>query len=120
MELPITTTRFGDVLGNSDFLNRSIDKFDRRKKPTNQSPGSQRKDERFFDPIEKVFYEFEKLKGIKIEKIDSRGLKGKRLRGELLVWLREKAGLTYREIHRLDIFCDLSFDTLRDIYRRMK
>jgi REP element-mobilizing transposase RayT len=120
MELPIRTTRYGDVLGNSDFFNESISKFDRRKKPTDQSPGNQRIDERYFDPIEKVFYEFEELKGIKIEKIDVRGLEGKRLRGELLVWLRERAGLTYREINRLDIFCDVSFDTLRDIYRRMK
>lgn len=120
IEFPVMATRYGEVLGSSDFLDEAVTKFDRRKKPTGQSTGSQRKDERYFEPINKVFSEFEKFKGIKIEKIDVRSLAGKRQRGELLVWLKERAGLTYKEISQIDIFCDVHFDTLRDIYRRMK
>ena len=45
---------------------------------------------------------------------------GKRLRGELLVYLKEKAGLKYKEIGEIEIFGDLSFVSLRSIYRNMK
>jgi hypothetical protein len=43
-----------------------------------------------------------------------------RLREELLVYLKENAGLKYKEIGEFDIFGDLSFVSLRSIYRNMK
>ena len=119
-EIPVRTTKFGEVLGSEDFFKSALDKYDRREKPTDQSPGSQRLDDRYFEPVEKVVREFEKSKKIIIDDIDVTTHKGKRQRGELLVWLKERAGLTYKEISQFDIFCDVQFDTLRDIYRRMK
>jgi REP element-mobilizing transposase RayT len=118
--LPVRITRFGEVLGSEDFLKSAIPKYNRRKRPTDQSTGRGRKDERYFEPVEKVIREFEMLKKIIIEDIDATTHKGKRHRGELLVWLKDRSGLTYKEISQHGVFFDVHFDTLRDIYRRMK
>jgi len=81
----------------------------------------QRMDDRYFEPVEKVIQEFENIKGIKMEAIDVSSLEGKRQRGELLVFLKDRAGLTYKEISRdFDIFVDLRFSSLRELYRSMK
>jgi len=52
--------------------------------------------------------------------IDTRSRKGERLRGELLVNLKEGAGLSYKEIVGIEIFENLKFSTLRSMYRNMK
>ena len=59
-----------------------------RTKPSDQSIGTQRTDDRYFDPVEKVIWEFEKIKGFKIDEINILTLSGKRQRGELLEELR--------------------------------
>ena len=120
-ELPVKITRFGEVLGSENFIKSALKKFDRRTKPSDQSIGTQRTDDRYFDPVEKVIWEFEKIKGLKIDEINTHTLAGKRQRGELLVLIKDKAGLTYKEISRdVDIFGDLKFSSLREIYRNMK
>ncbi len=53
-----------------------------------------------------MLWEFEKMKNIKIDDINNTTQKGKRLRGELLVYLKEKAGLKYKEIGEIEIFGD--------------
>ncbi len=70
--------------------------------------------------MEKVIWEFERLRGIKIADIDTTGFKGKRLRGEQLVHLKDRAALTYPEIVKFDIFDDLSFGFSGSIYRNAK
>ena len=68
-----------------------------------------------------MIWEFEKIKGFKIDEINISTLVGKRQRGEVLVLLKDKAGLTYKEISRdFDIFGDLKFSSLREIYRNKK
>ena len=110
----------GEFLGSDDFIKAAFEKFDRRKKPSQQSHGVQRLDEHYFEPVEKVVWEFEKMKNIKIDDINTTTHDGKRLRGEFLVYLKEKAGLKYKEIGEIEIFGDLSFVSLRSIYRNMK
>jgi hypothetical protein len=119
-QLPVKITRYGEFLGSEDFFKSALKKFDRRTRPTDQSIGTQRKDDFYFDPVEKVIWEFEKIKGLKMEEIDITTLEGKRQRGELLVLLKDKGGLTYKEIREIDIFGDLRFNSLRGIYRNMK
>jgi REP element-mobilizing transposase RayT len=118
--LEIKTTEYGEFMGSNDFIQSALKKFDRRKRPSQQSKGVQRLDERHFDPAEKIIMEFERMKGINIDDIDTTRHEGKRLRGELLVYLKENAGLKYKEIGEFDIFGDLSFVSLRSIYRNMK
>jgi hypothetical protein len=38
------------------------------------------------------------------------------LRGELLVALRDKAGLTLKEISEIDLFADIQYKSLSQIY----
>ena len=44
---------------------------------------------------------------------------GKKRRAELLVHIKERAGMTYREIAKLDLFADLELSSLGCIYRRV-
>ncbi|MCP5106792.1 MAG: hypothetical protein GY950_25640 [bacterium] len=116
----VIVTKYGEVLGGDDFMESALKKYNRRNSPSHQSKGIQRKDELCFDPVEKIVWEFERMNGIKIAEIDPRTLKGKRQRGALLVHLKERAGLKYKEIGKFDVFGDLSFASLRSLYRSMR
>jgi hypothetical protein len=119
-ELCIIKSEYGEILGSSEFIDTAFDKFDRRQRPTEQSIGSQRQDELYYEPMEKVIQEFQIRNDIDIYAIDTRSRKGQRLRGELLVNLKEGAGLSYKEIAGIEIFKNLKFSTLRSMYRNMK
>lgn len=117
-ELPVRNTRRGHILGGREFEEKSVERFDRRE--NRQSGGMLREDDRYFEPIDKVIWEFERSKGIKIEDIKIDTHQGKRRRGDLLMLLKERAGLRYSQISEFDIFSDLRFDSLRGIYRNMR
>jgi REP element-mobilizing transposase RayT len=119
-ELCIIKSEYGEVLGSSDFINNALDKYDRRQRPTEQSIGSQRRDELYYAPVEQIIQEFQSRNGIDLYAIDTRSREGQRLRGELLVKLKEGAGLTYKEIAGIEIFKNLKFSTLRSMYRNKK
>jgi REP element-mobilizing transposase RayT len=119
-ELPVRMTKHGAVLGSDTFLKSALKKHNRRQRPTEQSKGVRRKDDLYFEPVERVFCEFESMRGIKVDRINTGTWEGKRLRGELLILLKDEAGLKYREISEIDIFSDLSFSSLRRLYRISK
>ena len=60
------------------------------------------------------------MNGIEIDKIDLATHIGKRLRGELLVHLKERSGLRYREIIKLPLFEDVQLNSLGRIYKNAK
>ena len=107
-------------MGSDGFLKLALKKFDRRKRPTLQSKGTERENEQYFDPVDMILCEFERTKRISIDDVDTRTIEGKRLRGELLVQLKERAGLKYKEIGELDIFGDLSIISLRTMYKNYR
>ncbi len=119
-ELPVKMTKHGEVLGSESFMKLALKKHNRRQIPIDQSSGVQRKDDRFFDPVDKVLWEFKKIHGINFDKIETGTWSGKRLRGELLVLLKDKAGLKYKDINEISVFSNLSFASLRSLYRRTK
>jgi hypothetical protein len=41
---------------------------------------------------------------------------GKRLRGKFLLYLKDRGGLTYKEIKKFDIFSDFKFNSLGKMY----
>ncbi len=119
-ELCTIKSEYGEILGNSDFINTAFEKFDRRQRPTEQSSGSQRQDEQYYEPLEQVIHEFQKSYDIDIYEIDTRNREGQRMRCNLLVSLKERAGLNYKEIAEIEIFRNLKFSSLRSMYRNMK
>jgi len=115
-DLSIRKTRIGDVLGEEEFIKESIKRFDRRRRQTKSR--NMRLDDYIFRSSEEIIKEFEEEKGIKLNKISLNTHKGKQLRGELLVLLKDKGGLTYREIVRIAVFQSLKYSSLGKLYKR--
>jgi len=117
-QLPMVRTEMGMIIGGEDFAPLAMRKADRRS--GRQSMERNRKRDMHFDPVEKVFREFENKHGIRLDRLDYGTLHGKRLRSELLVNLKERSGLTYSRIARLDYFADLSINSLGSLYHRFR
>jgi REP element-mobilizing transposase RayT len=113
--LPLLRTPLGPILGEEDFLKRVIEKFERQHQA--DAVKKRRHDDYDFDPVEKVIWEFERKHKVKVDNLATGHYVGKRLRAELLVRLRDLAGLTYRGISEFDIFADLQYGPLRQLYQ---
>jgi len=114
-ELPIIKTDMGRVIGGEEFYFKSLKKFNRRKE--GESLGCMRADDKYFEPIEKIYYEFKRKYGVDPDKLKTNTFEGKRLRAKFLVNLKDRGGLTYREIQKLELFSDVKFHSLGGIYR---
>jgi len=108
------------MYGGKGYVFQSRFKSNIRQRPIDQSIGVQRKDDRYFEPLEKVLWEFKNIHGVNVEEIETWTWVGKRQRGELLVLLRDKAGLKYKDISNISVFSNLSFTSLGSLYRRTK
>ena len=117
-QLPYIRTRMGTIIGGEEFAFKAIEKFDCRS--GKESIESKRFDDKYFEPVQKVFYEFKNMHGIETDEIDITTYIGKRLRGELLVYLKERAGLRYREIIKIPLFGDVQMNSLGRIYKNAK
>jgi len=96
----------------------ALDKYERRARP--DAIKKKRRDDFGYDPEDKVIQEFEQDKGVKIEDIAVGNWQGKRLPAELLVRLRDVAGLKFREIIELPVFSDLQYLSLSRLYHNFK
>lgn len=96
----------------------AVSRFDRRKRY--YGDGMKRIDDRFFEPVDKVIWEFEREIGVKIENLDISTYKGKRQRGDLLVRLKDFAGLRYSEINKISPFDNLRLVSFPKLYRDAK
>ncbi|MCP4221612.1 MAG: hypothetical protein GY765_43710 [bacterium] len=81
-ELYVNVTKHGEVLGSEDYFKQAREKHNRRQGPSIQDIGVKRNDEGFFEPVEKVFWEFKEIHGVAPDSIDTATWEGKRLRGE--------------------------------------
>lgn len=113
-DLPVLRTRLGPVLGDESFVEKALARFERRSR--SDAVKKRRHDDYDYDPEEKVIQEFEKFRGVRIEEINVGTLQGKRLRTELLVRLRDQAGLKFREIAELPVFADLQYLSMSRLY----
>lgn len=113
-KLEVRKTPLGHVLGDEDFLKTAVEHFDRRSTP---DPVQHRRRDDFYSlPMEQVIQEFEQSKGVQLNDIDTRTYKGKQLRAELLVLLRDHAALSFKKISELDLFADLQYKSLPRIF----
>ncbi len=116
--LPIKHTRLGDIMGEDKFIKKSMRRFNRRK-----SEGRSRKmrqNDYLFKSCGEVVSEFENERGMKIAEINLDSQQGKTLRGELLVLLKDEAGLTYSEVTTYPLFHSLKHSSLGQLYKRAK
>ncbi|MCK5057879.1 MAG: transposase [Candidatus Aminicenantes bacterium] len=114
-ELPVRQSRYGGLLGGKNFLETAISRFDRRER--NFGDGMKRIDDNRFEPIEKIIMEFEKKIGVTIDELKVNTVNGKRIRGELLVRLKDLGGLKYSEISLMEAFADLKLSSLPKLYK---
>ena len=120
LELEIVRTRYGDVLGSSHFAFAAMEKHDRREGKAVEAKDNRRYRDPLDIVVERVIQEFEVKIGKKIEEVDTRNLEGKRQRAQLLVNLREMAGLALSEIGHMKIFRALKYSSLSNIYKNAK
>jgi hypothetical protein len=111
-------SRFGEILGGDGFSERTENRLDHRCHP--DAVQHRRRDDRYFEPLAKVWQEFEDMKGIKLEALDVTTWRSKRVRGELLVTIRERCGLKYSEINELPLFSDIQPGSIRGLYWHTK
>lgn len=117
-ELEIRTTKFGDVLGSEGFLEKAESIYNRRKHYSIEEYKRIEDKEKSFEPVEKIYQEFRIEKNICFEEQDFSTHEGSKLRGELLVRLKDLSGMTYREIKELPEFCGINFSALGSLYKR--
>ncbi len=117
-ELPTVRTPMGRLIGGEEFIPVALERSERR----SERPSLQRKrtEDYEFEPVAKVIQEFERKHSTKLSDLDTGRYTGKRLRAQLLVHLKDRAGLRYRELAELDLFSDLSINSLGEIYRRAR
>jgi putative transposase len=117
-ELPVERTRMGYVLGDESFIQAAIRRFDRRR--TELKSKRMRMEEHDFPPVEKVIRDFERRRKVRIEEIDPGTRVARRLREELIIMLKDTAGLTYSRIAECKPFQSLKYSTLGKLYARAK
>jgi hypothetical protein len=98
-------SKYGEIMGSKEFLEKAEKRFDRREQPN--AVKKKRIDDKWFKPVEKVIYEFEKKHGVDIDNLKIDNYQTKRLRGELSVYLKDYEGLKYREVIEFGTFDDL-------------
>ncbi|HNX96659.1 MAG TPA: hypothetical protein PKK12_03170, partial [Candidatus Aminicenantes bacterium] len=113
--LPLLRTEMGPVIGTIAGMPLLIEKSERRSGKESQE--RRRKDDFGFAPLDRIYQEFTKTHGIDLAKVDFYSRQGKALRRKLLVTLRDRGGMTYREIATLPEFLALSVNSLSRLYR---
>ncbi len=119
-ELMPRQTQYGEILGDKEFEKTAVEKFDRREKRLSVGYKRASDQDPIFNPVAKVIWEFERKIGQPIIDIEVSTHEGKRLRGELLVRLKDIAGLKYREIIEIPPFDNLKFPSMGKLYRDAK
>jgi len=117
-ELEERHTRIGMVLGDEGFIEKAFELYERRGK--RKGTRRQRISDYIFEPVEKVIKEFEKETDCRLKDINTTTWPGKRLRGMLLVRLKEEVGLKYGEILKMPLFKELKYNSMGELYRRAK
>ena len=117
-ELATTKTRYGDVFGEEDFKDISLNIYDRRKiikkSPNRRLNDNLSKDVRF------LLEEFEKEERIKIDEIDVKNKYERKLREKLIIKLRDQGGISYNVINILELFKNLKYSYLGKLYKNAK
>lgn len=120
-ELPVEKNRFGEFLGDHNFAGQCQLKFSRRKE---KEPDKRKEKKRIFDQYfespDAVIQELEEEKDFRFGRTSLDRREFKRLRGELLVRLKDRCGLMYSQIKYFPMFEDLKYSSMGQLYKRTK
>lgn len=108
-----TGQRRGDILA---YLCKQFRRLRGRIPPLKQLGGKIQTPEKSRDVIKAFEEEF----STRVSRLEDTGWETARLRGELLVRLRDVCGLTYQQIHKLRPFKQLELNSLGNLYRRAR
>jgi len=120
IELPIIKTRMGEIMGDKTFIETAFQRSDRRQKKNANVPQKLRIKDYSFEPPNKVIEAFEEKIGKKIMDLDVGSRKEKDLRLELLVLLKDRAGLNYTKIIKHPLFRNIKYSSMSQMYKRKK
>jgi len=120
IELPIIKTRMGEIMGDKTFIETAFQKSNRRLKKNVNLPQKLRIKDYSFEPPNKVIDEYEEKIGMKIIDLDINSRKGKDLRLELLVLLKDRSGLNYTKIIKYPLFRNIKYSSMSQLYKRKK
>ncbi len=118
VNLKIQKTKIGEYLGEEE-IDKIIEKHNRRKVIENR-PVRRRQDEWKFVSVEEAIKEYEMQKKKKVDPDLSNRKENQKIRQEILIILREKCGLKFSEINRLELFQNLKLSSLSKMYWRAK
>ena len=114
-KLQVYKTRAGFYIGNLVELEKVTDLFDKRGLKKNQGTGKRLKE----GSIKNAVKRFESRKEVNLSELEFNTLREKKIRGELLVYLRDR-GFSYRKILQLPYFKGLKLSSLSALYRHWK
>jgi len=117
-ELPIIHTELGPVLADETGVGVLQERFERRS--GQESLERKRKDDFGFDPIAKIYQEFCAMHEVDLDQIDFDTRHGQKMRRALLLQLKDRGGLKYREIAKLPEFAGVEMNSLGALYRYEK
>lgn len=116
-DLPVEKTAAGQILGAVDFKEKAGRLFkSRSNEGRRENPIGNQK----FQTVSEIIREFEERNGVDLQNLSFSSFSEKRLRGRLLVLLKDKGGLIYSEILQFPVFKSLKFSSLGQIYKRGK
>lgn len=117
-ELPVIHTELGPVLADEAGVGVLQERFERRS--GQESLERKRKDDFGFEPIAKIYQEFCALHEVDLDQVDFDTRHGQKMRRALLLQLKDRGGLKYREIARLPEFAGVEMNSLGALYRYEK
>ncbi len=116
--LPIIQSELGPLLADETAVGVLKERHDRRGGA--ESRERKRKDDFYFEPVEKICHEFYQKYKVDLENAGNGTRFEQSLRRELLLQLRDRGGLKYGEIARLPEFTALQMNSLSALYHYEK
>jgi len=117
-ELPIIKIKSTEIIGDSKGENLIKCNFERRKKTENKN-ANMRNESGFIEP-KALIKEIEKKYGIRYNILVEYAKKNTGILNELLINLRESAGLPFKEINKIKPYNNMKYKSLINRYERVK
>ncbi len=117
-KLNVCHTRFGDILSEKEYIKHAESLTNKRK--NNNGNILRRQNEKAHFDYSKVIKNIEKKFNISLLSPTSKSPNIKKIRRDILIYLRETTPMTYLEIQKIPIFKTMKLNSLINLYYRNK